>query len=117
MTKQPFNELPKDVQEKIKNTLKCFRKAYVTYQYGDYSVGAGIGVYARYAPDHKYIGTYTDTEIFTEKERILNYVNEFYSFPIQYKGERDYDLLRKAEKERLQFVFDENENLVLKEKQ
>lgn len=113
MTDMRFNELPRDVQEKVKETLRCYPNCYVEYEYGEYHVSVGCGVYGRYAPDHKFIGRYKDKEVFTEKERILNYVNEFNSYPIEYKGKEDYALLRKAWDEKRKFKFDDNGDLVL----
>lgn len=97
MNRTNFNELPQDVQDKIKSTLHVYDKAHVVYEYGEYHVSTGICLKAEYAADHKVIGTYTAHEIFTEEERIENYINTFYDYPIEYKGKRDYQMLKKMQ--------------------
>lgn len=96
-----FNTLPIETQEKVKSILRAYDKAYVTYEYGEYKVSVGVAITATYAPDHKVIGTYEAREIFTEEERIENYVNSFNDYPIQYKGKRDYSLLRSGKEFKL----------------
>lgn len=88
-----LNTLPIEVQEKIKNTLKAYDEVHVIYEYGEYHVSVGIALKAHYAPDHKVIGTFKANEIFTQDERIENYINEFQAYPITYKGKRDYKTL------------------------
>lgn len=85
-----FEELPMDVQEKIKQDLKAFDECHVVYEYGKYNVGGGICLKSKYADDFEVIGTYYAKDIFTEEERIINYVESFHDYPIQYKGKRDY---------------------------
>lgn len=87
-----FNELPEEVKEEVREHLKAFRECYVVYEYGRYDVSNGIGIYASYAADHKFIGSYKDDEVFTEEERIINYVESFHEYPFEYKGKRDYKL-------------------------
>lgn len=87
-----FNELPKNVQEEVKDTLKAYDTVDVYYENGSYHFG--LVLKKDYAVDHEYIGCYRANDIYTEEERILNYVNEFHEYPRQYKGERDYSILR-----------------------
>lgn len=107
MNRTEFNQLPQDVQNKIKSTLHVYDKTHVVYEYGEYHVSSGICLKAEYAADHKVIGTYTAEELFTEEERIENYINTFNEYPANYKGKRDYQMLRKM-KER-QFNEDRTE--------
>ena len=106
-----FEQLPISVQLSVKDTLKYFHTCYVTFENGDYHVSSAIGIYATYAPDHKYIGEYTDVDIFTPDELIINYVEGFHAYPIEYKGERDYRWINSlcwGDK----VAFDANGNLV-----
>ncbi len=88
-----FNTLPKEIQDKVKNTLKAYDEAHITYEYGAYKVSVGVALTATYAPDFKVIGTISANEIYTQDERIENYINEFQDYPIEYKGKRDYKTL------------------------
>lgn len=85
-----FNELPASIQNEVKNLLKIYDKCFVTYENAAYHVSPSIAITASYAVDHEVIGTYTAKEIYTAEERIINYVESFHEFPIQYKGKRDY---------------------------
>lgn len=85
-----FNELPASIQSEVKNQLKAYDKCFVTYENETYHISPSIAITASYAVDHEVIGTYTAKEIYTAEERIINYVESFHEFPIQYKGKRDY---------------------------
>lgn len=105
-----FNELPKEVQNHIKNTLKAFPEETVTYENGAYHYG--VCLKANYAADYKYIGTYKDTDIYNEEERMINYIESFHDYPIEYKGKRDYRMLKEVGYDwSVKFKF-ENGNLV-----
>ena len=87
-----FNELSKEIQEEVKSTLRAYAYVDVWFAYGRYPFGTAIC--SEYADDHEFIGTYYAKEIFTEEERIINYCEEFHSYPIEYKGKRDYDIIK-----------------------
>ena len=87
-----FNELPESVKNEIKDTLKAYDDVDVYYENGKYHFG--LYLQANYAKDHEYIGCFKASDIYTEEERILNYVNEFHAYPIQYKGKRDYTIIK-----------------------
>lgn len=87
-----FNELPQSVQNEIKDTLKAYDEVDVYYENGRYDFG--LCLKASYAEDHEYIGCFKACDVYTEEERILNYVNEFHAYPMQYKGNRDYAILK-----------------------
>lgn len=93
-----LNTLPIEEQEKIKGWLKAYDKVDVFFENGRYNYG--VCLKATYAPDHEYIGTYKADEVYTEDERIENYINEFHSYPPSYKGDRDYKLMHKMDDER-----------------
>lgn len=97
MMSRNFNELPQEVQNEIKSWLHVYDKTFVVYENGKYNVSSAVCLKAHYAPDHEVIGEYHAEDIFTEEERIENYINTFYSYPIEYKGKRDYQMLKKMQ--------------------
>lgn len=107
-----LNTLPNEVQEKAKDILRAYDRVYVIFENGEYHVSAGIGIKNEYASDHEFIGEYTAKEVFTEEERIINYVESFHEYPIQYKGKRDYAWLNSLTSWECKVKFDENGNLV-----
>lgn len=72
-----FNELPKEIQKDVKNTLRAYSEETVWFENGRYTFG--VSIKAKYAPDHEYIGTYYAKDVYTEEERIVNYCEEFHS--------------------------------------
>lgn len=88
-----FDCLPKETQDEIKKTLKAFPECSVWIEYGEHKVRTGSAVSKTYAPDLKYIGSFKDSDIFTESEMILNYVESFHEYPINYRGKRNYGML------------------------
>ena len=99
-----FEQLPKDIQDKVRNTLRAYDSVNVWFENGRYSFDDVIK--SQYAADHKFIGTYKASDIYSEKERIENYINEFHSYPIQYTGKRDYDIIHKMNNERVVEMLD-----------
>ena len=106
-----LNTLPSEVVEKVKNTLRAFDEVHVIYEYGEYHVSAGLCIKSSYGVDHEFIGTYKSKEVFTEEERILNYINSFQDYPIEYKGKRNYKDFQTGKRE--VFKWDGNGNLVI----
>lgn len=106
-----FYTLPLDVQNKAKQTLKSFDKVNVIFEYGEYHVSAGLAIKDHYADDHEYIGCYKADEVFTPEERIINYVESFHSYPIQYKGKKDYGMINSLTWDD-KVKFDENGDIV-----
>ena len=94
-----LNTLPIEEQAKIKGQLKAYDEVVVFFENGKYTYG--VCLKSHYAPDHEYIGTYRAEDVYTEDERIENYINEFCSYPPSYKGKRDYALVHKMESERV----------------
>lgn len=91
ISKERFEEMFTEEQKKsVKSTLKAFREVTVEFEYGEYHFSTGVSLKANYAPDHKLVGTVYAEDIFTEEERLLNYVESFHEFPIGYKGKRNY---------------------------
>jgi hypothetical protein len=65
----PFNELPEEVQDQVKQTLKVFANANVVFEYNRFEVSAHTCIKAKYNYDHFVCGRYSAKEIFTEEER------------------------------------------------
>lgn len=86
--------LPKAIQKQVKNTLRAYDDCSVVFENGRYSVGGGVMIKAHYADDHEVIGNYRADEIYTETERIENYINQFHDYPTNYKGNRDYQFIK-----------------------
>lgn len=106
-----LNTLPSEVQEKVKNTLKAYNEVSVIFEDGRYNVTTGTLIKASYSNDHKVIGRYKADEVFTEEEMIINYIEEFKSYPSQYKGKRDYRFINSLERGD-KVKFDENGDIV-----
>ena len=107
-----FEELPKEVQEKVKEILKAYNSTSVTFENGKYHFG-GYCIKSTYASDYEFVGEYKADDIFTKEERIINYVESFHSYPIDYKGKRDYNWIKNLRWDE-KVKFDENGNLVTK---
>lgn len=86
--------LPKAIQKQVKNTLRAYNNCLVVFENDRYSVGGGVMIKAHYADDHEVIGNYRANEVFTETERTENYINQFHDYPMNYKGDRDYRLIK-----------------------
>ena len=80
-------------QNEIKEILKAYNEVHVVYEYGQYHFSTGIALRATYAPDHEFIGTVYADDIFTEEERIINYMEAFHEYSPLYKGRRNYRML------------------------
>ena len=103
-----FENLPVDVQETIKDYLKVYNKVYVHYGNGEYRFSYILKDY--YAPGYRFIGEYYAEDIYSLEERILNYVNEYRSYPIEYKGVRDYSILKDYD---ARYTYDNEGNIVV----
>ena len=106
-----LNTLPSEVVEKVKSILRAYDEVNVIYEYGEYHVSAGLCIKSTYGADHEFIGTYKAKEVYTEEERILNYINSFQDYPIEYKGKRNYKDFQTGKRE--VFKWDGNGNLVI----
>lgn len=105
-----FAELPKEVQDEIKDWLKVYDLVSVTYENGACRYGF-LCLKKTYAEDYKFVGEYTSKEVFTEDERVVNYVENFHAYPTSYKGKRNYKWLKSLTwNDKIR--FDENGNLV-----
>ena len=69
----PLSELPEEIQNKVKSTLKAFNKVTVVYEYGKFSTSVGCCIKSHYNYDHFVCGEYKAEEVYTEEERRQNY--------------------------------------------
>lgn len=108
-----FNQLPNNIQNEIKEHLKAYDKCHVVYEYGEYHVGGGLCIKKHYGEDHEYIGCFKADELFTEEERMINYIESFHSYPFNYTGKQDWKMLNSIKgKWDVKFKM-ENGNLVI----
>ena len=83
----PFHELPPSVQDEVKDVLQAYDEAWVVFECGRYEVTTTVVLQSKYPKDHFPCGEYKAEDIFTEKERIENFVKEFgYSPGMKLKG-------------------------------
>ena len=82
-------ELPVEVKEEIKDILKAYDKCNVVFESGKYSVRTGYCLQKEYSKDYKFIGEFAKDDVFTKREQVINYIEEFRSFPSEYKIERN----------------------------
>ena len=75
--KMPLEELPKEIQEEVKSTLRAFHSCTVTYEHSKFSVSTCTCIRDTYDWDHFVAGTYKDDEVYTLEERRQNYKEEF----------------------------------------
>lgn len=116
MTNTELEKYPVEIQEQVKERLGAYSKVYVTRENGKYSVSGGICLTTDYAPDYR-VDQFHVSDVLTDEEQDLAYINNFYSYPISYKGKRDYSELKKAHEEGAKFVYDDAGNFVLGEKE
>ena len=105
-----LNTLPNEVVEKVKSVLRAYDEVHVVFEYGEYHVSAGLCIKATYGSDHEFIGTYKAKDVFTPEERMLNYINSFQDYPIEYKGKRNYKDFQTGKREVFKW---EDGNLVI----
>ena len=94
MSIQVYNALPLSVKERVKNTLRSYSKVYIDFYWDEYHVTTSTMLCAKYPSDFKAIGEVDKDDIYTEDEQIINYIESFYDYPYNYKGKRDYDIMR-----------------------
>ena len=72
-----LENLPEEIQEKVKEVLKAYRRVSVIFEYGKFEVSVGSCIKANYHWDHFVCGRYEDKEVYSEEERRLNYKEVF----------------------------------------
>lgn len=112
MTNVKLAKYSEKVQEEIKDTLKIYDECHVERRGTEFVVCTGWCLKATYG-DEEVLDTFTADEVFTEDERILNYIESFHSYPITYHGERNYKMIHEIEGNwNARFAFDENKNII-----
>jgi hypothetical protein len=89
-----INTLPLKVQQGIKDTLKAFDVAYITFSGGEYRVSTGTCLLGEYPADYRVVGDVSKDDVYTKNEQAANYVECFHDYPAEYKGKRDYKMLQ-----------------------
>lgn len=107
-----FEDLNEEVKASVKRMLRAYNESHVTFYNGEYHVSAGVALLAKYPSDYKVIGDYKAKDIYTDEERIVNYVNEFKEYPIEYKGDKDWEMMAKMRNDAMMRVKMENGNIV-----
>jgi hypothetical protein len=95
MNRATIEQFPAEVQEDILDTLRAYNEVSVTFHDGRYWVISGHCLLGQYPADYKAYGDFYAKDIYTEDERIVNYIEGFHDFPREYKGARDYSMLRR----------------------
>lgn len=99
MSKNLLNKIDIDVPESIKEEvllkLKSYNKCYIFFENGRYHVTTGISLRAEYPKDYRFVGEFSSDDIYTNRDRVLNYIESFWDYPgfDIYNGTRDYALL------------------------
>lgn len=73
----PFEDLPPDVQESARGTLRAYDEVNVEYEYGRWIASASYGICAEYNWDHYVAGFYKAKDIYTPEQRRQNFIEEF----------------------------------------
>lgn len=88
-----YAKVPATVAAEAMETLEAFDRVYITRQNGQWSQHAGIMLQSTYAPDSVLYEVHAGA-VYSEKERNINYLNNFHEYPHGFRGNRDYHVLR-----------------------
>lgn len=102
---------PKETQDAVKDMLGAYREINVITNNGIHEVSTGAGLTASYANDYR-IETFNASEILTEKEIMIGYIESFHEYPKNYEGERNLKWLESLEWE-TKLKIDERGNITL----
>jgi hypothetical protein len=101
MNKNEIKLLPKEVIKEAKGTLRAYDSVQVIYEDGQYKVMTGYLLRHEYPEDFKVIGTIHSKDVYSEKEMIVNYIEEFLSYPAEYNGKKDWNMIKELKAIRL----------------
>lgn len=76
-----LEDLPEEIQAKVKNTLKAYDSVNVTFEHNRFESSVGVCIKANYGIDHFVCGRYEAKEVYTEEERRENFKEEFGYYP------------------------------------
>ena len=107
-----FKNLPVKTQEEVKEVLGGYPKCYVIKTNDDeYEVSTGF-VNMAYR-DYKNLYEFEAKNILTKEELIISYAKNFTDFHDEYRGKRDYGLMREVRNDRsIKLKLDEEGNIV-----
>ena len=88
--------LPKEVQLYVMDTLKAYDEVTVSYENGKYQYG--VCIKRNYAEDYKVLGTIYKSDIYTEEEQDINFMETFHDYPQGKKYIHDYSFIKKLDK-------------------
>lgn len=107
-----MNKYSEKVQNEIIETLKAYDECHVERHGTEYRVCTGWCLKAQYG-DEEVLDTFKADDLFTEDDKIINYMESFHDYKITYKGKRDYKMIHEIEGNwEARFAFDENGNIV-----
>lgn len=88
-----YAKVPATVASEAMETLEAFDCVYITRQNDQWSQHTGIMLQSTYAPDALLYEVHAE-DMYTVKQRNLNYLNAFREYPHGFHGTRDYPVLR-----------------------
>jgi hypothetical protein len=80
-----------ETYNKVLDALRVYDECHVEFYNGDVNVCIGYCISYRKS---QFFSRFYANEVFTEEERIVNYIESFRSYPHNYKGKRDYQWLK-----------------------
>ena len=95
-----YEDLPQQAKDELRKALVAFPDTLLWKQSDEYFTTEGVSIVKKYPDDNdkwEYIGEYHDYDVFSDKERIENYINTFRDYPPEYKGIRNYSLMREMD--------------------
>ena len=94
ISKEMFEQMfTAEQQNEVMDTLKAYSEVNVEYYNGEYHFSTCVCLRATYPADFKVVGTVYADDIYTEDERIINYMETFHEYHPQYRGKRDYRMI------------------------
>lgn len=105
---------PKEILDKAKELLKIYDSVYVfDKNEKTFTVSETLAPLESRGNKYKLVETLYASDFYSEKERILNYINEYNAYPDNYEGYRSKKLLEKKAKDKdMKIIFDEYGKLI-----
>ena len=114
MNTQSINKYPQEIQEKILNTLRAYDEVHIIIcDDGTYEVSPDLCL----SSTSKLVKMecIEVSEVYDEHEQTINYINQFRNYPYNFKGFRDYKLLKELDRHRdLQVINIINRKIIIK---
>ena len=103
MEKRLLDSLPEEVKAEAKDILRAYDQVTIYFEYGTFHVSTGNCIKKVYGNDYEVIGQIKANDVYSEIERMENYINVFADYPAQYRGKRDYKMLNKFVQPKVDF--------------